>query len=194
MSGDGQYRSQSRAIWKKNILRHARAKIRNSAFGWQCLSMKSTGGEATKMSVLFRQNWVITQFRSCSGIFKTIVVVFGTLRPRQNLIIKLTVWSLVFDWSRRTDGILAATWAFVFLRLKAVKKENKQKMASYTKTFHGINHQKQTLLGIKFNFLLDKNKVKTKRWRAWKKVSTRALLWFNTQFSKPTVHKHIMHW
>lgn len=78
------HRSQSRAIWKKK-LRHARTKIRNSAFGWHWLSMKSTRGEANKMSVLFRQNWVITQFRSCWGIFKTIVVAFGTLRPRQNL-------------------------------------------------------------------------------------------------------------
>lgn len=120
------HRSQSRAIWKKK-LRHARTKIRNSAFGWHWLSMKSTRGEANKMSVLFRQNWVITQFRSCWGIFKTIVVAFGTLRPRQNLIIKLTVWSLVFDWSRRTDGILAATWAFIFLCLKAVKKKKTRK-------------------------------------------------------------------
>lgn len=111
----------------KKKLRHARTKIRNSAFGWHWLSMKSTRGEANKMSVLFRQNWVITQFRSCWGIFKTIVVAFGTLRPRQNLIIKLTVWSLVFDWSRRTDGILAATWAFIFLCLKAVKKRKHEK-------------------------------------------------------------------
>lgn len=106
---------------------HAKTKIRNSSFGWHCLSVKATRSEANKMSVLFRKNWVITHFPSCGGIFKTIGVAFGTQRPRQNLITKLTVWSLVFDWNRRTDGILAATWAFIFLCLKAVKRRKARK-------------------------------------------------------------------
>lgn len=125
---------------KKNFLVARKRRFRNLAFSWQRLFMKATRGEVDKMSVSFRQNWVITHFRSCGGIFKTIVVAFGTLVPRQNLIIKLTVWWLVFHWSRRTDGILAATWAYIFLCLKAVK------IRKHAKKWHLKSHLFLTLL------------------------------------------------